>query len=169
MIPYLVGVPGEDDTAMALPRIPKRLAAERANNSSPLNPGPLTKQERLFFQLYRKNTMTRNRLTPDVLQMIQHQALIKAAGHMCYCREAFRESQLPNDVLECSHIDCEYVYFHRSCVKDQHLYNVSSWYCNVCSAEMRELARNTLLAEKFSRHGIDFVDIMIGVGLFQHP
>lgn len=169
MIPYLVGVPGEEDVPGVQPVTPKRLAMERAKVSDPFNPGPLTKQERLFFQLYRKHAMTRNRLTPDILQSIQQEAIIKSASYMCYCRKAFREWDLPEDIVECSHIDCEYVYFHRSCVKDLHLENVSNWYCKVCSAEMKELARRTLSGEERPYYGVEYVDIMIGLGHCRRP
>jgi hypothetical protein len=147
MIPYLIGEPeveGESTLVGLVVQIPERLAVEQASARNGSNPGRLMKQEQDFYRLMRNNVWG-DPISPTVLRHVEIEMIKKGPLYMCYCRREWDRNEQLGDVVECSHAGCEYRYFHRSCVKDQGIKEVTQWYCSICDAEMRILARDTLL------------------------
>jgi hypothetical protein len=151
MIPYLVGDPEvEGELTQAEPemaQIPERLAVEQANARNGSDLGRLMKQERDFYRLMGRNIWG-SPLSHAVLQHVEREMVGNGPCYMCYCRCRRDCNEQLVDILECSHAGCEYGYFHRSCVKDQGIEEVTQWYCNVCDAEMRILAQDTLVGTR---------------------
>lgn len=126
--------------------IPERLAAEYAEFSQGRKPGPLMEQERQFERLWHKNAISKHHISSKDLKVIQRQKIeILDVTRMCYCQVTLPdEGDMPKDIFMCSHHDCEYVYFHKSCVKKLGVDKVSRWFCTSCEEKMKMLARQTL-------------------------
>jgi hypothetical protein len=147
MIPYLMGEPhveGESTPVGLVLNIPERLAVEQASARNGSDPGRLMKQEKEFCRLM-KDHIWDDPISRTVLRQVEIGMIRNGPSYMCYCRREWDRNEQLGDVLECSHAGCEYRYFHRSCVKDQGVGEVTQWYCNICDTEMRILARDTLL------------------------
>jgi hypothetical protein len=147
MIPYLIGEPeveGKSTLAGPVVQTPERLAVEQASARNGSDPGRLMKQEQDFYRLMGDHVWG-DPISPTVLRQVEIGMIRNGSSYMCYCRREWDRNEQLGDVLECSHAGCEYRYFHRSCVKDQGIGEVTQWYCNICDAEMRILARDALL------------------------
>ena len=126
--------------------VPERLASEYASFADGHCPGPLMEQERQFECLWHKNGVIKQQISAKMLQDIQHQHLDDlGVERMCYCQDGVpKDGAMPKDVVVCSHRDCKYVYFHKSCVKKLGVDKVSRWFCTSCEEKMKVLARQTL-------------------------
>ena len=145
LVSYLLGDHYEDAHNQPHNReeVQKKMAMEEANLLKGCNPGRLMKQEREFFRLMRKN-MHDHQVSPIAFQNLQLELMVKGSWYICYCRMQWSGDENPDDFIECGHGYCEYMWFHRACIKEGSD-KVTQWYCNVCDAEMRVLAHDTLL------------------------
>ncbi|KAF2845456.1 hypothetical protein T440DRAFT_460233 [Plenodomus tracheiphilus IPT5] len=127
--------------------MPKALAREYTELFDKCKgPGPLIQQERLYQRLATKNRVLKHKVSSQQLHKMQLTFEPKDGTYTCYCHTQVVSGSKPEDTIVCSHRDCTNLFFHRACVKQRHLDNVSRWYCTTCADEMKELARDILLA-----------------------
>jgi hypothetical protein len=147
LIAYLVhSIPGQPGISGPSGTIPRRLTQERDSFLAESKMGSVVRQEHQFITLELKNMADKHELTPKTLQSIQSEAIQpKGIKYMCYCRSPYQEGEHLENIVECAHRDCRYVYFHSSSIEDLGCEKVSRWYCTVCAAEMSALAKDTLM------------------------
>jgi len=125
--------------------IPKRLAYEYEDFADGHKPGPLMKQEDNFERLRSKNKLLKRKITQEMLGKIAREKFErKDQDSMCYCHVSIPEEGLPKGTVECAHRNCSMKYFHRACVKNLGVDQVTRWYCTECHEHMRILANQTL-------------------------
>lgn len=144
LLSYLMMDPADRSHDLQKSKVLKRLAAECAANIKGSPPGPLMQQEALFDRLWNKNNIMKHEITQGMLTGLKEVMVVAGAPLMCYCRNALPRGMSNNNVVECSHRDCRFKFFHKTCVKDLGTDLVSRWYCTECHGKMQLLAYKTL-------------------------
>jgi hypothetical protein len=144
LLNYFMIDPQDRSSQLGKSKIFKRIAAEYAAHIKGSPPGPLMEQERLFDRMWNKNNIMKHEITQDMLMELRESVLVAGPPLMCYCQDVAPLDQSLKNVVECSHRDCRFQFFHRACVKDLGIDKVSRWYCTECNGKMQLLAYKTL-------------------------